>query len=254
MGGSSPGKTVSADKLSAAELGFSQKLNESATVYGRWAESYRLPNVEEFTSAYDSNFNLIALRPQTSTDKELGLKYRWPSQAHASVRWVRSDLKNEIIYDPANWSNINLDPTRRQALEFFWSYPHSSSLSVSGSLSLRDAEFLSGAYAGKQVPMSPKQTLGVRADWRFAASQVMSWMVTAVSQQAIAGSFDNASKMPGYATLDWRYAYTLDKLELSVLVKNLFDKKYYGYATTTGDYTVYPDMGRNLMLTAKYKF
>ena len=82
----------------------------------------------------------------------------------------------------------------------------------------------------------------------------MSWMVTAVSQQAIAGSFDNASKMPGYATLDWRYAFTLDKLELSILVKNLLDKKYFGYATTTGGYTVYPDMGRNLMLTAKYKF
>lgn len=255
VGGSFPGKTVSADKLSAAELGVSQKLNEAATVYGRWAESYRLPNVDEFTSpAYDSNSNPIALRPQTSTDKEIGLKYRWPSQARASVRWVRSDLKNEIIYDPANWANINLEPTRRQTLEFFWSYPHSASLSVSGSLSLRDAEFLSGAYAGKQVPMSPKQSLSVRADWRLAASQFMSWMVTAVSQQAIAGSFDNASKMPGYATLDWRYAYTFDKLELSILVKNLLDKKYFGYATTTGGYTVYPDMGRNLMLTAKYKF
>jgi iron complex outermembrane receptor protein len=255
VGGFSPGKTVSADKLHAAELGFSQKLSEVATVYSRWAESYRLPNVDEFTSpAYDSNGSPIALRPQTSTDKELGLKYRWPSQARASVRWVRSDLKNEIIYDPANWANINLEPTRRQALEFLWSYPHSSSLSVSGSLSLRDAQFLSGAYVGKQVPMSPKQFLGVRADWRLPANQVMSWMVTAISQQAIAGSFNNANKMPGYATLDWRYAYTLDKLQLSILVKNLLDKKYHGYATTTSGYTVYPDMGRNLMLTAKYKF
>jgi len=224
-------------------------------VYGRWAESYRLPNVDEFTTpAYDTNGNPIALRPQTSTEKELGLKYRWPSQERASVRWARSDLRNEIIYDPANWANINLEPTRRQTLEFFWSYPHSSSLSVSGSLSLRDAKFLSGANMGKQVPMSPKQSLGVRVDWRMPAKQVMSWMVTAVSQQAIAGSFDNASKMPGYATLDWRYAHTLDKLELSILVKNLLDKKYYGYATTTNGYTLYPDMGRNLMLTAKYKF
>ncbi|PUE43494.1 TonB-dependent receptor [Limnohabitans sp. Hippo3] len=255
VGGFTPGKTVSTDKLSAAELGFSQTLNEAATVYGRWAESYRLPNVDEFTTpAYDTNGNPIALRPQTSTEKELGLKYRWPSQARASVRWARSDLRNEIIYDPANWANINLEPTRRQTLEFFWSYPHSSSLSVSGSLSLRDAKFLSGANMGKQVPMSPKQSLGVRVDWRMPAKQVMSWMVTAVSQQAIAGSFDNASKMPGYATLDWRYAHTLDKLELSILVKNLLDKKYYGYATTTSGYTLYPDMGRNLMLTAKYKF
>lgn len=255
VGGVAPGKTVSADKLSAAELGFSQKLNEAATVYGRWAESFRLPNVDEFTSpAYDSDWNPIALRPQTSRDKELGLKYRWPSQARASVRWVRSDLNNEIIYDPANWANINLDPTRRHALEFFWSYPHSSSLSVSGSLSLRDAEFLTGAYVGKQVPMSPKQSLGVRADWRLPANQVMSWMVTAVSQQAIAGSFNNASQMPGYATLDWRYAYTRDKFQLSMLVKNLLDKKYYGYATTTSGYTVYPDIGRSLMLTANYKF
>ncbi len=255
IGGYSPGKTVSNDRLSAAELGVSQKLNEMATVYGRWAESYRLPNVDEFTSpAYDANSDPIALRAQTATDKELGIKYRWPNQGRASVRLVRSDLKNEIIYDPANWANINLDPTRRQALEFFWSYPQSSNFSLSGSLSLREAEFLSGTYAGKQVPMSPKQLLGVRADWRLPANQVMSWIVTAVGPQAIAGSFDNASKMPGYATLDWRYAYTIDKLELSVLVRNLFDKKYYGYATTTGGFTVYPDMARNLMLTAKYKF
>ena len=102
--------------------------------------------------------------------------------------------------------------------------------------------------------MSPKQSLGVRADWRMTPNQVTSVMVTAVGAQAIAGSFDNASKMPGYATLDWRYAYTLDKLELSFLVRNLFDKKYYGYATTTGGFTVYPDMARNFMLMAKYRF
>ena len=61
-------------------------------------------------------------------------------------------------------------------------------------------------------------------------------------------------KIPSSTLLDARYAFQLDKLELSVAADNLTNSKSYnlGFSCLTGN--VYPNPGRVLKLAAKYAF
>jgi outer membrane receptor protein involved in Fe transport len=75
-----------------------------------------------------------------------------------------------------------------------------------------------------------------------------------VASQQIAGDFANQKRMPSYNVADARYVYQMNSSDISLVVRNLTNKNYYSYATTTNGYSVYPDQGRSLMLTLRHKF
>ena len=69
--------------------------------------------------------------------------------------------------------------------------------------------------------------------------------------------FDNACRMPSYATADVRYAYQLGRAELSLGINNLTDSKYYtlAYRCTAGvTQAIYPEAGRAVTASVRFKF
>ena len=243
----------------AWDVGLTQPFLTNAAVFGRFGQSYRLANADEFSFALPNT----VLLPQTSRDQELGLRWRDES-TKAELRMYRSDIKNEIGYDPAVanansfsgvGANVNFDPTRRQGVELELKQSVTAAIDVRANAALRSARFQSGVYAGKDVPLVPRQTLAVRADWRFAAAQQISAGVQWVGAQR--PDFDNACSMPSYATLDTRYAYKFTNAELSLGVTNLTNNKYYSQAfACTGGVTqgIYPDAGRAATATLRVHF
>lgn len=243
----------------AWDVGLTQPFLTNAAVFGRFGHSYRLANADEFSFALP---NTVIL-PQTSRDQELGLRWRDES-TKAELRMYRSDIKNEIGYDPAIvnansfsgfGANVNFDPTRRQGVELELKQSMSAAIDVRANAAWRSARFQSGVYAGKDVPLVPRQTLAVRADWRFAPAQQISAGVQWVGAQR--PDFDNACSMPSYATLDTRYAYKFANSELSLGVTNLTNHKYYSQAfACAGGVTqgIYPDAGRAATATLRVHF
>ncbi len=243
----------------AWDVGLTQPFLTNAAVFGRFGHSYRLANADEFSFALP---NTVIL-PQTSRDQELGLRWRDES-TKAELRMYRSDIKNEIGYDPAIvnansfsgfGANVNFDPTRRQGVELELKQSMSAAIDVRANAAWRSARFQSGVYAGKDVPLVPRQTLAVRADWRFAPAQQISAGVQWVGAQR--PDFDNACSMPAYATLDTRYAYKFANSELSLGVTNLTNHKYYSQAfACAGGVTqgIYPDAGRAATATLRVHF
>ncbi|MEP6969811.1 MAG: TonB-dependent receptor, partial [Betaproteobacteria bacterium] len=154
----------------AWELGLSQPLGSGVTAYGRLGRSFRLANVDEFSFTNPG----VPLQPQRSQDWELGA--RWKAQATAlEARWYRSNLHNEIGYDPAGTgpfgpfgANVNFDPTRRQGLELSLRQSVGATLDLHLNAAWRQAKFSAGVYAGNDVMLVPKRTLALRADWRPA--------------------------------------------------------------------------------------
>jgi iron complex outermembrane recepter protein len=121
---------------------------------------------------------------------------------------------------------------------------------------VRRATFRSGPYEGKDVPLVPRETLAVRADWVPAAGHRINAGVNWVSSQH--PDFDNACRMPSYVTADARYAWQfLRNAELALGVTNLFDQKFYtqAFGCAGGQTTsIYPEPGRQFTASVRVQF
>ncbi len=249
--------TAIQETVKAWEFGVSQKINTQNSVFIRRSQSYRLPNLDELpTAVTDMLWNPIILRPQFDKTNELGWRLN-NSDISSVVRIYQSELTDEIIYDPNqddHSGNINIPQTRRTGLDSFARLQISSQISMTGAYSHRRTEFGTGPNSGNQLPMAPQDVFTVRGDWRFATNQTvgLGWMH--VASQQIAGDFANQKRMPSYNVADARYVYQMNSSDISLVVRNLTNKNYYSYATTTNGYSVYPDQGRSLMLTLRHKF
>ena len=249
-----------ADRQNAWELGLNQPFSKEISVYGRAGRSFRLANVDEFGFTSPG----LSLLPQRSKDMELGARWRYGA-GKAEVRLYRSDLKNEIGYDPSavgpnslygyDGANINFDPTRRQGLELELSHAVTKMVNLRANAALRKSTFTAGSYAGKDVPLAARRTLALHADWSPAANQLVTGGVNWVSSRN--PDFANQCSMPAYTTADARYAYQWQNVELSLGIANLFDRKFYtqAYDCAAGVTTsIYPEPGRAVTAALRVKF
>ena len=247
------------DRQQAWDLGLSQAVGQDLTIYGRVGRSFRLANADEFSFTSP----LIPIRPQSSKDLELGTRWTYET-GKVSIRAYRSELTDEIGYDPrfpntASFSgfgaNINFDPTRRQGFEFELLHALTKTVDLRANAGLRKAVFRSGAYAGNDVPLTPRRTLAVLADWQVAPAHRLSGGVNWVAKQH--PDFANACTMPAYATADARYAYKFKNAEFSLGVANLMDRKFYSQAySCVGGVTgsIYPEAGRAVTAAVRVAF
>jgi iron complex outermembrane recepter protein len=246
------------------ELGFSKAINSSNNLYLRLDNSYRLPNSDEFSNTVANNggylYSNTGLASQTSFTKELGWKQKINDKSKLGLRIYRSDLKNEIAYNPQLQENINLDPTQRKGIDLDGFYKFNNIFNFYTVIGLRQAQFKFGQYSGNNLPMAPSKVGTIRLDSKIFDHQKISISLTGISSEYIAGDFANTTSMPGYATSDLRYSIESKDIELNFLVRNLVGKSYYSYATQAFDasynlYTaVYPDPGRNFMASIKVHF
>ena len=249
-----------ANDQNAWELGLNQPVSREVAVYGRVGQSFRLANVDELGFTTPG----LTLLPQRSRDVELGSRYA-SGPVKFDARWYRSALTNEIGYDPSaigpgsrygfNGANVNFDPTRRSGIELDGSYAYAQNLTLRVNAALRKSTFESGPHAGKDVPLAPRRTFALHADWTLAANQLLTGGVNWVSSQH--PDFANQCSMPAYATADVRYAYQWQNLEVSLGITNLFDRKFYtqAYGCDAGvTSAIYPEAGRAVTAALRVKF
>ena len=239
-------------RVSAWELGIAQSITPEWTAFARAAKAFRLANVDEFSFVPAG----YTIQPQTSKDLEAGL--RWNTATNKlELRAYRSRITNEIGYDatvPPFGANINFDPTTRSGLELDARSQISSSLSLSANAAVRQAKFRAGAYTGKTVPLVPKQTLSLGANWQALPQHGFDVRANLVAQQQV--DFNNTCRVPSYATLDVGYRYTVGNWELNTQVQNLGDKRYYIQYNSCNplNRNIYPESGRRINATLSYQF
>ncbi len=251
--------TLTESRQQAWEVGVVQPMPGDLAIFARVGRSFRLANADEFSFTTPNT----PIKPQTSEDKEIGLRWKLAA-TNAELRFYRSDITNEIGFDPgianANsfsgfGANVNFDPTQRQGIELEVKHGFSPAVDLRANAAIRRATFKSGVYAGKDIPLTPRQTLALWADWRFASKQTLSTGLQWVGSQR--PDFANACTMPSYATLDARYTYKLANAEFMLGATNLANSKYYSQAfrcvagVTNG---IYPDAGRAVTATVRVNF
>ncbi len=250
----------------ALHVGLEHRFNDVFSVFARAARAFRTPNVDERVASgpsYDAFFNPIpgtfALKTQTSVDVEGGFRIKsGPFEMQTSV--YNMDLTNEIRYDPVNFYNTNLDPTRRYGGET------SSSIRLSDSLLLRSgaaytrATFREGPFSGNDVPLVSRYTANAGVTWNVWQKYVVFDATARVWSSRFMDS-DNANsqvKIPANGTVDVKLSGEIDQFFWSLSVINLFNAHYYDYAVassfTPGRYGAYPLPGRTYLAKAGVTF
>jgi iron complex outermembrane receptor protein len=239
-----------ANSLNAWDLGVSQVLADGLNIYGRLAQAYRLPNVDE------NRYLVAALRPQITRDLEVGLKWQPVAGSNAGIRVFRQKATDEIAYDPVVFSNVNLDPTRRTGIEINGQAALTRELTLNASLQTVDAKFSAGPNANKEIPLVSQTSAALRVSWQIDARQRLGVGVQYLGQARFGNDNANACTrmIPSSTLLDARYTWKLDHVEFSLAADNLTDRKSYSQAFNCIAGGIYPDPGRVLRASVKYAF
>lgn len=250
----------------ALHLGIEHRFNDIFSVFGRAARAFRTPDVDERVSTgpgFDSfGFPIpqtFQLKTQTSNDVEGGFRIK-AGQFQMQSSIYNMDLLNEIHFDPVNFFNYNLDPTRRYGSET------SASLRVSDTVLLRAgaaytrAIFREGQFAGNDVPLVSRYTASGGVTWNaWQKYLVVDATVRYWSSRHMDNDQPNIQPLiPSNATVDFKLSGEYEHFFWSLSVNNLFNALYYDYAVasafTEGRFNAYPLPGRTYMVKAGATF
>ncbi len=234
--------------LHAFELQYIRTLYEKVESYIRTGQSYRVANIDELRGAAGN------LLPQTSMDYEAGISWNRLEASNAALRLFRSDIQNELVFDPVQFINVNLPPTQREGLELEGRYQATQSLALRGSGQWIRAVFSEGAYQGHRVPLVPQFNIQTGVEWKPQAHQTLDLSARLVGQQYVDSDFmGTLPPIPFYWTADLRYTTALTKQwNLVASANNLLNRQYYDYANSYGAY--YPSPGKNFGMLLKYVY
>ncbi|MGP9814003.1 TonB-dependent receptor [Rhodopseudomonas sp. NSM] len=266
FGGAQALPLSSTETQHALHIGLDHRFNEVFSVFARAARAFRTPTVDERVSSgpsYDAFFNPIpgnfALKTQTSVDFEAGFRVKsGPFEMQTSA--YNMDLTNEIHYDPVNFHNTNLDPTRRYGGETSASFRVSDTLLLRGGAAYTRATFREGPFSGNDVPLVSRYTANAGVTWNVWQKYVVFDATARYWSSRYMDSDENnlQTKIPANGTVDVKLSGAYDHFFWSASVINLFDAQYYDYAVassfTPGRYGAYPLPGRTFLVKAGVTF
>jgi iron complex outermembrane recepter protein len=244
----------------AYHVGFEHRFSPVFAVFGRAAQSFRTPNVDERVGmALFGNPTTFNLKTQTSHDMEAGVRFNFGNvTVQSSVYEMK--LENELMFDPVNFVNYNLDPTQRRGWETIATWQMTEDVRFKGSLTYIDATFREGVNAGKQVPLVSPWTGSIGVTWNIWKKYLMfDGVVRYVGDRHMDNDQRNFQPLiPATTLVDVRLGGEIDQFFWAVSVENLFDEMYFDYsvasATTFGRYNAYPQPGRTFLVRAGMKW
>jgi iron complex outermembrane receptor protein len=248
----------------AYHLGAEHELFTGVTLFGRMAQSFRVPNIDERVGASPVlTITDFDLRTQKSHDYEGGVRFRFgPFDVQSSVYDMH--LTDELHFNPVTGANVNLDPTRRTGVETIASWQVTPDVRLRGNLTYTNAKFVAGPFSGNQIPVVSPWTASAGLSWNiFGPQLVFDANLRYFSQRYLDGNEINANAVyfiPATTLVDLRIGGQLDAFFWSLAVQNVFDRQYYDYALDTSFlpffpfYSFYPLPGRTFMAKAGMQF
>jgi iron complex outermembrane receptor protein len=247
----------------ALHIGIEHRFNEIFSVFGRAASAFRTPNIDERIGASPTFFPPVPptfnLKTQTSDDIEGGFRIKAGKfEMQSSI--YNMNLTNEIHFDPVNFIDYNLDPTRRYGSETSATYRASDTLLFRGGFAYTRAVFREGPFTGNDIPLVSRYTANAGVSWNvWQKYLVVDATVRYWSSRRMDNDQPNIQPLiPASATVDFKLSGAYDRYFWSLSVNNVFNVLYYDYAIasafTPGAFSAYPLPGRTYMLKAGVTF
>lgn len=264
-GSEQPRESFTYRRLNPA-LGLVQKLGGGVTVFGGYAQNNRVPTVLELGCADPTRpcrlpAGLQAdpyLKQVVSHAYEAGVRWRPGKDTEVTAALYRIDNHDDILFLRAPNTQLgyfaNFDRTRNQGLDLSarqrvgditlrlaYSYLHAT-YQAAGQLAVGERTI--EVRPGMRMAGLPRHTLKLGADWQALAGLTLGADLVAVSGSVSSGNEDGLRgdpqpgqpprtadwHLPGYATVNLRAAYQVNKrFEVYARVANLFDRRYETY-------------------------
>ncbi len=236
------------DSVFVKEFGITWRPSDQQRIFLRRDENFR------FATADENRWTLAGvdfLEPQEGVSWELGWSWSGPTSRIEATLFDLS-LDNEILYDAAQFANINLDSSRRRGLILSAEHQLTPALRIGGTYTYTHSEMTSGSFEGNEVPYVANNQFSLFSNYRFNRQ----WNLYTDLQYT--GSrypaWDDANRQERLdpdlllnASLSWHNGPWNGQLT----VNNLLDEEYYAYA---GIGAYYPAPERNLLLSLGYTF
>jgi iron complex outermembrane recepter protein len=245
----------------AYRVSASYTLLDKANVFASYGKGFRFPATDEFITwgwywngSYIPTHINTALKPQTTKEFNVGVRWNPWRSFSGSVTYFRTDNRDEIYLNPLTYTNENYDKTRREGVETSLFFNLATGLTLNLTYSYTDASFEGGPFDGNRIPLVPRNKASAKlayalSNWDFSLASVYTGDRHAISDQ------ENAKeKLPGYTTFDAAMGYRYERLAVLFTIRNLADKRYSEYGVYNGysDIGLYPSPGRQFFLTLKY--
>ena len=247
--------------LQAHELALRHTVASGLSGFAKYGRSFRLANFDD-NACFFPPCAATLLEPQTAKSLEAGLDWeRGAWRLRAAVYEMM--LANEIYFSPLTFSNINLSPTMRRGAEVEGDWRATGKLEFHGGIAWQQARFRSGVYAGvdvsgKDVPLVPELIANLTASWRFSPASRITTNFRYVGEQRYDNDQANtfARKQPDYAVVDMKFEHRIEKVDLALEIKNIFNRKYYSYGVWNfaTSFSAFPAPERAVYVSAGIRF
>lgn len=231
-----------------------RRIGESDTVYANVSTGISPNQVASSTNQ--------SLPSRRSAQAELGWKSLWQSgRLSSDLAIYRLDQSNMISSDlgtPSNFDFTVAGEARSQGLEASLAGALGERINVSLNYAYTDAKYRYNAvYGGKQVPNVARHVLNLWGEYGWTPN-LKTGAGLFVQSRRFADEA-NTTVLPGYARVDITQSWTTrlsggQSLELQLALRNLFDKDYYVSSHLHVSRWIMPGQGRNVSLTAAYRF
>jgi len=243
------------------EAGIEKQFIASTAAYIKWTRSARVATIDELFEIDPDNFTRVfsPLDPQTGNGVDLGTHYKQGRYAAtANAYYMR--LKNEIHFNPATFTNVNLDPTERYGVELNGTVDINDRVSLQGNYSYLRAKFTDGPFDGNNVPLVPKNNASLAGTWRPTMATDLIVAINYVDSSYFDNDQSNnfGKKIPSHTTVDARLSHVLKGLRMTAEVNNIFAEEYFEYGASStfspGVYNAYPLPERTILFTVSKDF
>lgn len=244
--------------MKAYDIGYNYKLDKLSSLFINFNQSYQFPNVDRFFDAFTDSFNGF-IDPMQVKTINVGYNYLgYPNKLKVSAFY--SDVKDEIYYNGATWTNTNLDKTRKYGAEVYDKYNFTYNIFTTFNYTYVDTKIkedsTNSGGIGREIPGVSKHNIKISLGYN--PTHRINLLLSHVYKSAAFAMSDfdgNYGKMQAYNATDFSAVYKYKNYEFFAKVNNIFDKKNALFAddgTTLGVYPV--NYERNFMLGLKAKF
>ena len=241
----------------AGAIGVVREFGSDDLIYGAFRRFYRYPATDEILVFWPSRGLNPNLEPESGFEVELGADLVFYN-LFGSGRIFQQWMKDEIIYDSAAGSNVNLEKTRRLGFDLSLEWQLTKSMRSGASYEYVRATIEEGTFAGSRVPLVAEGLLRLFLELSPVDSLLLSLGGSYVGETFMGSDFTNSKDPLGsYWLHDLRLNYELSSgLTFFAGMENIFDEEY--VSTAFLDWReipgFYPGSGRTGRLGFRYLF
>jgi len=212
------------DSITSWDITLSHKHNYGGRNYARIAKSFRTPVFDEMWNYFTGAFSLI--KPQTGRHYEIGTRQTFTSGLQLDANLFRIKLEDEIAYDNASFSNINLDETRHDGLNINLRTAISKQTSLQAGYAYRKATVRSGTNSGNDIPLVARTKLSLSGQHRLDKDRMLGLDAVYTGKRLLANDDSNVGgKLPAYTRIDINYTQQFNGWKGRIKVQNAANVK-----------------------------